>query len=447
MYRKHFFFSLAIVAAVLLSAVAASAQTDQLRGNVTMVQADGTSTPAVGAQIDVYRTDVAGEYHTKTDKKGKFVFAGLPFVGTYTIAASAPNARPDVLSGIKARNDQEYKLTLQPGDGRRLTAAEAKGMTGGGNSGGGNASSESAEDRKKREELEAKNREIMASNAKNQQINDVINRTYKAGNDALALGAKASTAKNREEAVNQYSTAITQYSEGITADPEQSALLTNRSIAYRARGVENFNRAIESKDDAVKNSSMEAAKKDFKDAVDSAEQAVKVIKAQTAPVEQGPLTAYNTNKLSALSARAEAMRLFVSKTDPTQADAGIVAYGEYIAAEPDAAKKSKAQMDAARMLFDANAFDKAVAEYQKILAADPDNVDALVYAGLSLINVGYTSNDKTKFQEGANYLQRFVDKAPETHALKSDAKAVLENIKAQQNIKPEKPASGGRRRG
>lgn len=445
MYRKHFFFSLAIVAMLLLSAVAASAQTDQLRGSVTMVQADGTSVPAVGAQIDVYRTDVAGEYHTKTDKKGNFVFAGLPFVGTFTITASAPNARPDVLSGIKARNEQLYKLTLQPGDGRRLTAAELKNMKGSTGS-DGSAPKESAEDRKKREELEAKNKEIMASNQKNTQINETINRTFKAGNDALKLGGDASKAKNRDEAVNQYSTAITQYSEGIAADPEQTALLTNRSIAYRARGVERFNTAIESKDDAIKNSSMEGAKKDFKDAVDSAEQAVKTLKAQTAPVEQGPLTSYNANKLSALAARAEAMRLFVSKTDPAQADAGIAAYAEYVAAEPDAAKKSKAQMDAAKMLFEANAFDKAVAEYQKILTADPDNADALVYAGLSLINVGYTTNDKAKFQEGANYLQRFVDKAPETHALKADAKAVLENIKAQQNIKPE-PAAKGRRRG
>lgn len=433
MYRKYFFFSLAIAALLLLNSPAASAQTDQLRGNVTMVQADGTSVPAVGAQIDVFRTDVKGEYHTKTDKKGNFVFAGLPFVGTFTIAASAPNARPDIIAGVKARADQEYKLTLQPGDGKRLTAAEATTMSAKPAAGGGGAPKESAEDRKKREELEAKNKEIMAANEKNQGINEIINRTFKAGNDAL-------TAKNYDEA-------ITQYSEGITADPEQPALLTNRSIAYRARGVDRFNAAIQTKDDAAKASGLDAAKKDFKDAADSAEQAVKIIKAQTVPTDPAALTAYNKNKLSSLGARAEAMRLLVSKADTTQADAGIAAYEEYMAAETDPPKKTKAQMDEAKMLFEANAFDKAVLEYQKILTAEPDNTDALVYAGLSLINIGFASNDKAKFQEGANYLQRFVDKAPETHPLKADAKAVLENIKAQQNIKPEKPASGGRRRG
>jgi tetratricopeptide (TPR) repeat protein len=434
MYRKHFFFSLLAVAMLLSGNLAASAQTGQLRGIVTMVGSDGKTVPAVGAQVDVYRTDVSGKYQTKTDKKGVFVFAGLPFVGEYLIAVSAANARPDVLPGVKAGRDVDYKLTLQPGDGRRLTETEAKGLINTAPAAGASgASSESAEDRKKRMELEAKNAEIMASNEKNQKINETITRTFKTGNEALAA--------------KRYDDAITQFNEGISADPEQAALLTNRSIAYRARGVDRFNAAIQSKDDAVKSSSMEGAKKDFKDAVDSAEAAVKVLKAQTAPAEQAALTGYNSNKLAALAARAEAMRLFVSKTDPTQADAGIAAYQEYLAAEPDAIKKSKAQMDEAKMLFESNAFDKAVAEYQKILTAEPDNADALVYAGLSLINIGYTTNDKNKFQEGANYLQRFVDKAPETHALKADAKAVLENIKAQQNIKPEKPASGGRRRG
>jgi tetratricopeptide (TPR) repeat protein len=434
MYRKHFFFSLAAVVMLLLSNLVASAQTGQLYGEVMMVQADGKSVPAAGAVIDVYRTDIAGKWSTKTDKKGKFQFAGLMFTGTYTITASAPSARPDLIPGAKAGRDVNYKLTLQPGDGRRLTEAEAKSMGASAPAaGGGEAPKESAEDRKKREELEAKNKEITEANSKNEKINEVIGRTFKAGNEALAA--------------KRYDDAITQYSEGIAADAEQPALLTNRSIAYRARGVDRFNTAIQSKDDAAKSSGLEAAKKDFKDAVDSAEQAVKTLKAQTAPTEQAALTGYNSNKLAALAARAEAMRLFVSKADQSQADAGVAAYEEYLAAETDPAKKSKAEMDEAKMLFEANAFDKAAGQYEKILTANPDNVDALVYAGLSLINIAYTTNDKAKFQEGANYLQRFVDKAPETHALKADAKAVLENIKAQQNIKPEKPASGGRRRG
>ncbi|HYO90285.1 MAG TPA: carboxypeptidase-like regulatory domain-containing protein, partial [Pyrinomonadaceae bacterium] len=299
MNRKHFFFSLAAISMLLLSTLLVSAQTGQLRGQVLLVGADGKEVPVAGAQIDVYRTDVSAKYNTKTDKKGNFVFAGLPYVGEYIIAASAADARPDTLAGVKAGREGEYKLLLRPGDGKRLTEAEVRGMaksvpatSGGGGGGGGSSSGESAEDRKKREELEAKNAEIAAANAKNQKINEVITRTFKMGNEAL--NAK------------RYDEAITQYSEGIAADPEQPALLTNRSIAFRARGVDRFNVAVQSKDDAAKNSGMEAARKDFKDAADSAEQAVKLLKAQTAPTDPNALNAYNANKLAALAARAEA---------------------------------------------------------------------------------------------------------------------------------------------
>jgi len=66
-----------------------------------------------------------------------------------------------------------------------------------------------------------------------------------------------------------------------------------------------------------------------------------------------------------------------------------------------------------------------------------------------LFNIGaMNNNDKTKYQEAANYLQQFVDKAPDTDKLKDDAKAILEELKNQQNVKAERttPAKAGRRR-
>ena len=95
------------------------------------------------------------------------------------------------------------------------------------------------------------------------------------------------------------------------------------------------------------------------------------------------------------------------------------------------------------MLFDANSFDKALAEYQKILATNPDDTDALVKSGMLLFNIGAVNNDKAKYQEAANYLQQFVDKAPDTDRLKADAKAILEELKNQQNVKAEKTADAG----
>jgi tetratricopeptide (TPR) repeat protein len=93
------------------------------------------------------------------------------------------------------------------------------------------------------------------------------------------------------------------------------------------------------------------------------------------------------------------------------------------------------------MLFDANAFDKALVIYHKILETEPDDLDALLKSGLALFNIGAINTDKTKYQEAANYLQRYVDKAPDTEAYKQnklDAKDIVENLKANENVKPEK---------
>src|SRR3989442_5552740 len=107
--RRFYFFSLIMAAAVLLSsAIAASAQTGQLRGHVVIKQADGTSVPVAGAQIDVFRTDLSGEYPTKADKKGQFVYAGLPYVGRYILAANPPNAAPTALGEVLAGRDTDY---------------------------------------------------------------------------------------------------------------------------------------------------------------------------------------------------------------------------------------------------------------------------------------------------------------------------------------------------
>jgi len=92
----------------------------------------------------------------------------------------------------------------------------------------------------------------------------------------------------------------------------------------------------------------------------------------------------------------------------------------------------------AQMLFDANVFDRALVEYQKILETNPDDLTALLRAGQSLFNIGAINTDKAKYQEAANYLAKFVDKAPDTDPFKADAKAILDALKDQENVKPEK---------
>lgn len=427
MFRRYFLPLLANVALIASISIIGSAQVGQLRGHVTLKQADGTVVPAADAAIDVFRIDMTGKSTAKTNKKGEFVFVGLFIAGDYIIGVSLPGAQPSYLPGVKVGREIDYPLELtMPGDGRRLTLEEIKTRMGDKSPATGGAK-ETAEDRAKRAELMKKNEEISANNEKAKNSNEIIGRSFKAGNEALKL-------KNYDEA-------IARFDEGLRADPEHPgapALLTNKTLALNARAVDKYNAAVKSTDEATKNAGIDSAKKDWTEASQTGAKAVAMLKAL--PTSTDPAEA-NNNKVNlyfALVARADATRLFVTKVDQSQADLGVTAYQEYIAAETDALKKSKAEHDLAQMLFDSNSFDRALVAYQKILEASPDDLNALLRAGQALFNIGAINTDKLKYQEAANYLARFVEKAPDTDPLKADAKAILEALKDQENVKPEK---------
>lgn len=450
MIGKYFFGALAVAVLLGFASISAVGQVGELRGTVMMAQADGQKVPLADAQIDVFRTDIKGEYKTKTNKKGEWVFAGIPFVGTYVVAVSHPTASPNFMPGVKAGRGVPVELEVKPGDGKRFTFDEIKSAGGAaaapanpgapGNTGGGGGK-ESEEDKAKREELLRKNKEIEEGNKKIEAANAIIARTFKAGNEALTAASAAG--KNNELAIQKYDEAITQFNEGLAADSEQPALLTNKAVALKGRGVQKYNTAVSGKtvDDAAKTALIEGAKADFKAAAEASTKAVTLLKAQPAPTDPAELQRYNGNKYAGLVTQAESMRLFVSKVDGTQAAAGVTAFKDYIAIETDPVKKSKAQLDLAQMLLDSGAADKALAEYEAILAATPDNPDANFGAGMAL----YAQQDKAKYQDAANYLQRFVDKAPAGHQFKDEAKLILDDMKANQNVTPDKKAPPKRR--
>ncbi|MBC8030104.1 MAG: hypothetical protein H7Z16_08325 [Pyrinomonadaceae bacterium] len=427
MFHRYFFLVLACTAWFLSTSIVASAQSGALRGHVIMKNADGTTTRVAGATVDVFRTDLAAKYEAKANAKGEFQWAGLPFIGEYIIAASHPGAHPNFLEGVKVGKDIDYEIELgASGDGKRLTLAEIKTHMASSGTAAGNAKA-SPGDAAKNAEILKKNKEIEESNKRNLNINEIVGRTFKAGNEALKL-------KNYDEAIKQYQ-------EGIGADPEQGVLYLQMSEALRQRGVERFNATIKSAD-TDKNPGFDAAKQDFRQAAENAQKAVQFTQKEEARTDAPGIAAQTTRKLNSLIARMESMRLFVTKVDQTQADAGLTAYNEYIAAEPDLAKKQKARMEVAQMLVDAGAADKGFLEYEKILAEKPDDPDAIYGAGLALFATG----NEAKYKDAANYLQRFVEKAPDSHKDKEAAKAVLAELKNTANVVPEKTPPTRRRR-
>jgi tetratricopeptide (TPR) repeat protein len=443
MISRYFYGALVVAILVASASLTTFAQVAELRGKVVMQQADGQKVPLAGAAIDVFRTDMNAKYETKTDKKGEFVFAGLPFIGTYTVVASHPTARPNFIPGVRVGQGVPVEITVTPGDGKRPTYEEVKAAGGGTpNPAAAPSGGESAADKAKREELMKKNAEIEAGNKKVTEANEIIGRTFKAGNDAMQAAGAASKAKNSEEAIQKYTAAVASYDEGLTADPDQPAILTNKAMALKGRGVERYNAAVKAQDEAAKTAGLQAAKDDFKAAAETSTKAVTMIKAQPAPTDQAEVARHNGNKYAAMITNAESMRLYVSKVDGTKADDGVAAFKDYIAVETDAAKKAKAQLDMAQMLLDAGAADKALTEFKAILTTTPDSPEANLGAGLAV----YATGDKAKFQEAANYLQRFVEVAPDSNPMKDDAKAILMELKNSENVTPEKTGRPPRKR-
>jgi len=94
--------NLAMAAAGMVVLVFTSfAQSATLEGNVKGV--DGK--PVQNAQVKITRTDIKGEYPTKTDKKGHYIYMGLPFGGTFNIALFIDGKQVDSVNGVKTSGD------------------------------------------------------------------------------------------------------------------------------------------------------------------------------------------------------------------------------------------------------------------------------------------------------------------------------------------------------
>ena len=108
----------------------------------------------------------------------------------------------------------------------------------------------------------------------------------------------------------------------------------------------------------------------------------------------------------------------------------------------DAANVNKWGVLKADMYRSAGRTNDAVAAYKKVLAADPNNADALYGLGLTLI----ASTERPQIQEGANALAEFVAKAPPTDKRVPIVKDALEGVKNAYKVEAEKPAAPARAR-
>ena len=428
----------AVLAVIMAGIFAAQAQNSApVRGVVKVQKADGTQTPVAGATVESYRVDLgkgAGP-STTTNKKGEFSFVGFQLGATYAVAVSGPGISPAVESTVKAGNEN-VTIIVSEGDGRKASEDEVRQFV-------ANAANMKPVDSKTAiKEKEEYDKKVAAYNEQKKKAED----SNKIVNAAFQEGDKLFKAKD-------YDAAIAKFEEGINADPEFEGsapiLLNYKATALKNRALDAFNKSVSSSEDAAaKAATLEKVKTDLLAAADALEKGLTILKKAPAPADAAAQKSADLSKKNILTNYTEVFRLLVkTRADTTKTKEAAPIYAEYLTVETDPALKLKAQLSLAEIMEGAGDAQGAIDAYTAVLQSSPDNADALAGMGLNLINLAYlNNNDKAKFQEGVNYLQKFVGVAPAGHKFKADAEALIDALKKEQNVTPQKVAAPPRKR-
>lgn len=427
MFVRSFF---GVLAAVMVFAGAAFGQLVQPISGLVEMEKDGSRVPVAGAKVDLYREDVKGQGQSvTTGADGKFAFSMIQEGQIYLISVSAPGAAPTYLEKLKP-GMVGLLVTLTPGDGKSVTEDELKTAI-------ATARSQMSEaDRKKQEEFEKQRDAVLERNRK-------IEETTKAVEAALKAGNAAYEAKN-------WDVAVAKYEEGYQAQPDfvgsAPVLLNNKGTALNARAVQTYNTNVRVTDPTERRAAMNKVKEDLGNSAEAFARSWNILKNAPA-ADITDKAAYDGNKAKALAGVREAFRLMVAteQIDPSKGDLARNMMAEVIAAETDKAKKQASMLILADVFRVAGDSESAVAEYKKVLEADPSNLDAMAGLGISLVNQGYLEDNKEMLQEGANFLQQYASAAPDNHKFKNDAVGLIDVLKKEQNITPQRTTPTRRR--
>jgi tetratricopeptide (TPR) repeat protein len=385
-------------ALVALASLSALAQVARIEG--TVVKA-GTTEPIVGAEVQIVRTDIKGNYNVKSDKKGTFLHAGIPFNGTYTIIVSAPGCQPSFFAGVKP-GAEPIKFDLNPGDGSKLTIEDIKraqagapaAASGGGGGGGGNQKQPSAEEIKKAQEDFAKKK---AENEKAKADHENMKKLFDQGRQL---------AQNKD-----YTGAVTAFTEASKLDAEQLAVWANLSLALFNRGATQLNA-----------NQRDPAKQDFTDSVAAATKAIDLLNAQSNDPAKANDPNVKKSKIDYLNLRIKPASVLAERFgEPAQSEIIVKDYQSIIDLSDDPGVKTATKAKIAEGYFQMGKVPEATAMFEEILKSDPNNLDALFGLGLNY------SLDESKKQAAVDSWKKFLEKAPPTDRRVAD---VQEGIKS-----------------
>lgn len=375
---------------VIVAAQTAFAQQGMIKGLIRGTAEGGQPTPIEGATIDIYRFDQAQKFSTKTDKKGIY-FHALPAGSTseYAIAVSAPGWAPAVSPRFRLTSGEplEQSFDLVPGDGLRPTPEQVREVT------GAVAVGASAEEIKKlreqalkeQEERNKKNEEIKKANAKSSEMKKFFD-----------SGIAANSRKEYESAIRDFRQAATIASELSDNAKNQSIIYANLALALYNFGAIKFNNRLK-----------DEAKALFVESADYADKAV-----QLDPANSEFKKIYG-DSCDILARNLSASEYF---------EKAINAYTAGAEAELDPAKKNAMINKLGGLYFSMGDVEKSMAAYDKVLAVDPANIDAMAGKGLVLAATG----EKAKMEQAVALFQQVIENAPAESKARRDAE---ENMK------------------
>jgi tetratricopeptide (TPR) repeat protein len=191
----------------LLSAGASWAQISAIEGDVK--GPDGQ--PLKGAVILIERQDMKGTYKgAKTDKKGHYIYNGLPFPGTYNVSILVDDQKKDETKGVKTQLGDPINVSFD----LKQSAAQQQATQAAAATGTATPEQERGMSKEQKEALEKQSKDNAAIIAKNKALNDAFN----AGKEALA-------SKN-------YDAAVDALQKGTEMDPTQNVIWANLADAY-----------------------------------------------------------------------------------------------------------------------------------------------------------------------------------------------------------------------
>jgi len=181
---------LTALAGLIVFAFTTFAQMASMEGDIKGM--DGK--PLIGAWVKIDRTDIKASYKVKTDKKGHYFHAGLPY-GTFNVAVEVDGKDVPIAQGVQLRGGDPTNVSqdlskLAPAAGQPGAAApqqeQAKGLT-----------------PEQKAAIEKANKEREEALKKNKELNDTFN-----------AGIAAAQSK-------QWNEAVTDFTKASEIDPKQ----------------------------------------------------------------------------------------------------------------------------------------------------------------------------------------------------------------------------------